>query len=728
MGNKSAENNPNPIHSTEKEEIEGIVETIRYQHRENGYAVTTVDTQSPLGDITVVGILPAVYVGVKGRFFGEWKQSPKYGTQFSVSRWEEILPVTLLGIENYLASGLIRGIGPVTAKRIVETFGLKTLEIIEADPKELLKVPGIGKTKLSSMLESWGEYLHVKRLLLFLQEHEVSPALATKIYKTYQDESIAVLQQDPYLIIESVPGVGFKTADTLAMKLGYDRNDPRRAASGLFYTLTELATSGHVYANKQQLLETACQLLGTDRDVIETVLEDLLNDNQLIQEEDRIYHPMYYHSEVNVANRLINLSLEDLPDGKQDLDIDQLQQKVGITYDEVQIEAIHTAMRSKVMVLTGGPGTGKTTTTQGIIAAMELVGRNVVLAAPTGRAAKRMSEATGHPASTIHRLLEFSPSEGCKRNQDNPLEGDILLVDECSMIDLMLMNHLIKAIPSRMRLILIGDTDQLPSIGAGNILRDIIASDRVPVVRLTRIFRQAQTSRIIMNAHAINQGHLPNISNGRDSDFFFLPEPDNEKMVNEIVNLITTRLPNSYGYSAKDMQVLTPMRKGVIGTEHLNLVLQEAINPTKTCLRYNLIEYRLGDRVMQIRNNYQKDVYNGDMGYIQTVDIEENKLSVLFDNKKVVYEQNELDELQLAYACTIHKSQGSEFPVVIMPVSTSHYIMLQRNLIYTGITRAKRLCIMMGTTQALSIAVQNNTVPLRNSQLKERIIAAADGY
>ena len=405
-----------------------------------------------------------------------------------------------------------------------------------------------------------------------------------------------------------------------------------------------------------------------------------------------------------------------------------MQQKVGITYDEVQIEAIHTAMRSKVMVLTGGPGTGKTTTTQGIIAAMELVGRNVVLAAPTGRAAKRMSEATGHPASTIHRLLEFSPSEGCKRNQDNPLEGDILLVDECSMIDLMLMNHLIKAIPSRMRLILIGDTDQLPSIGAGNILRDIIASDRVPVVRLTRIFRQAQTSRIIMNAHAINQGHLPNISNGRDSDFFFLPEPDNEKMVNEIVNLITNRLPNSYGYSAKDMQVLTPMRKGVIGTEHLNQVLQEAINPTKTCLRYNLIEYRLGDRVMQIRNNYQKDVYNGDMGYIQTVDIEENKLSVLFDNKKVIYEQNELDELQLAYACTIHKSQGSEFPVVIMPVSTSHYIMLQRNLIYTGITRAKRLCIMMGTTQALSIAVQNNTVPLRNSQLKERIIAAADGY
>lgn len=721
MAIKSNNSDRSKSNSTQNKELEGIVACIRYQHTENGYVVASIDTKLHLGQVTVVGMLPGLYVGAKGRFFGDWKQDSKYGIQFSASRWEEVLPVTVVGIENYLSSGLIRGIGPVTAKRIVETFGMKTLEIIEADPKELLKVPGIGKTKLSQMMASWGQFLHIKRLMLFLQEHSVSPALASKIYKTYQNESIAVLQEDPYLIIESIPGVGFKTADTLALKLGHDRNDPHRAAAGLLYTLTELANAGHVFVNEALLLDTANQLLSIEKELLESVLSDLLSSKKLIKEEERIYHPMYYYAEIFVANRIMDLTYEDFAFEQKKLDIEKLQQKAGITYDEVQIQAIQTAMRSKVMVLTGGPGTGKTTTTQGIITAMEMAGLKVVLTAPTGRAAKRMSEATGRPACTIHRLLEFTPMDGCQRNQDRPLEGDLLLVDECSMIDILLMNHLVKAIPPQMRLILIGDVDQLPSIGAGNVLRDIIDSQCVPVVRLTRIFRQAQTSRIIMSAHAVNKGEMPIIRNGRDTDFFFLPQPDDSQMVTDIVDLLTKRLPKSYGFTEKDMQVLTPMRKGVIGTENLNRILQQAINPNDSYLRHGFVEYRLGDRVMQIRNNYKKEVYNGDMGYIDSVNTEDNKLTVCYDNRQVAYEQSELDELQLAYACTIHKSQGSEFPVVIMPVSYSHYVMLQRNLIYTGLTRSKRLCILIGTTQALTRAIHNNTVPLRNSRLKERM-------
>lgn len=706
--------------------LEGVVMNIRFRNEENGYVVLTIDTESMIGDACVVGTLPGIYVGAKGRYFGEWKKDPKYGMQFKAERWEEVMPVTIQGIENYLSSGLIRGIGPVTAHRIVTTFGLRTLEIIEANPKELLKVPGIGQGKLSQLLSSWGEFLHIKRLMLFLQEHSVTPGLATKIYKTYKDESIAVLQENPYAIIEDIRGVGFKTADTLALKLGYELNDPRRCASGLFFTLTELANNGHVFAKEEQLLSTASELLKIDRPSLAIVLSELLEDRKLIKDEENIYHPMYYYSELNVANRIIALSdTSENTDNPMTVNIDQLQQETGINYDQVQIEAIQTAMRSKVMVLTGGPGTGKTTTTQGIIMAMELAKLKVVLTAPTGRAAKRMSEATHHAACTIHRLLEFTPSEGCKRNEENPLEGDILIVDECSMIDLMLMNHLIKAIPLTMRLILIGDIDQLPSIGAGNVLRDMIASERIPVVRLTRIFRQAQSSRIIMSAHAINQGLMPNLSNGKDTDFYFIQQDDNQRAAEEIVKLLTHRLPKSFPFKPEQIQVLSPMRKGIIGTENLNQLLQRALNPTRLCLRFGFVEYRAGDRVMQIRNNYKKEVYNGDFGYIQSVDTEENKLTVAFESKKVVYEQSELDELQLAYACTIHKSQGSEFPVVIMPVSTAHYIMLQRNLIYTGLTRAKKLCILIGTTQALSVAVKNNTVPLRNSLLKERMIAAS---
>ena len=711
------------LSQTQPESVEGVVLGIRFQNSDTGYAVIFLQVDQVMENVCVTGVLPGIHPEARGTFFGEWVHNPKYGLQFAATRWEELLPVTLKGIENYLSCGLIRGIGPKMAKRIVAKFGIDTIEIIEADPTRLLEVPGIGKAKLKRVLESWGEFLHIKKLMLFLQEHDVTPGLAVKIYNTYQERSISILQANPYVITEDIYGVGFKTADTLALKLGYAEDDPRRCAYGLQYALLALAGEGHAYAMEEQLLRTAAGLLRVDEAVLSQVLGDQLEAEKLIRDDERIYLPMYYRSEVGVAEKLFELcnhsSGEDL---SHTISVEQLQEQSGIVYDDVQVDAIRTALQSKVLVLTGGPGTGKTTTTQGIIQAMESAHLRVLLAAPTGRAAKRMSESTGRPASTIHRLLGFGGGNNTQFNAENPLEGDVLLVDECSMIDLLLMYQLLKAVPLTMRMILVGDTEQLPSIGAGNVLLDIIASGCIPVIRLTRIFRQAQSSRIILGAHAINAGRLPDLTNGKDSDFFFLPQADNEQLALDMVDLLVRRLPAYYGYKPDQMQVLTPMRKGVIGTENLNQLLQQALNPDSQSIASGAMEYRVHDRVMQIRNNYNKDVYNGDIGYIRSVDPEEQKLTVEFEGKSVLYERRELDELQLSYACTIHKSQGSEFPVVILPISCLHYIMLQRNLIYTGITRAKKICILVGTTEALRMAIANNKVPLRNSRLKDRLL------
>lgn len=490
----------------------------------------------------------------------------------------------------------------------------------------------------------------------------------------------------------------------------------------MLYTLNELSNDGHVYAVEEQLVESAKKLLEADEEPIREALKEMLASEVLIEENEAIYLPPFYHSERGTAKKLLSLLLVNtstLFDGQ--MDIDAIQKQSGIEYDDVQIAAIKQAIDSKVMVLTGGPGTGKTTTTQGIIAAYKAAGLRILLAAPTGRASKRMSEATGMEAKTIHRLLEYNPQDGYKRNDENPLEGDALIVDECSMIDIILMYNLMKAIPEHMRLVMVGDIDQLPSVGAGNVLRDIIESEKIPVIRLTRIFRQAQSSRIVMSAHAINQGRFPDISNGMNTDFFFIKKDDPEQVADEIVKLVRDRLPKAYKQPLCNIQVLTPMQRSVVGAGNLNTVLQQALNHNTLSLSRGGNTYKLGDRVMQIRNNYDKNVFNGDIGTVEKVNLEDRTLTINFDDTMVEYEASELDEVVLAYATTIHKSQGSEYPIVIIPVLMTHFVMLQRNLIYTGITRAKKICVLIGQTKALSYAIRNLTVSKRNTLLKERL-------
>ena len=699
-----------------------VVERITYQNAENGYSIMKVKVKDYSDLVTLVGNLLDVPVGSVLLCEGNWKVDKRYGSQFVAEAWEEIMPATLYGIEKYLGSGLIKGIGPKYAKLIVTQFGLDTIDIIETDIERLYEVPGIGKKRVNKIRESWEKQKDIKNVMLFLQGYGVSTAYAAKIYRQYGKESIDTVKENPYRLADDIWGIGFKTADSIANKMGYENNDSRRCKSGINYTLSELADEGHVYAEEEQLVKSAKELLQADEEPIRAAIAEMVQAEELKIDGDAIYLPPFYYAEVGTANRLIALFENKSSDffGKP-LNIENITKQTGIEYDEVQIQAVKEAVSSKVMVLTGGPGTGKTTTTQGIIAALKSMGLRILLAAPTGRASKRMSEATGMETKTIHRLLEYNPRDGYKRNDENPLEGDALIVDECSMIDIVLMNNLMKAVPTSMRLILVGDIDQLPSVGAGNVLRDIIDSCKIPVIRLTRIFRQAQTSRIVMSAHAINQGKFPDLSNGKTTDFFFMQMENPDIVAENIVKLVKERLPNAYKQPLSNIQVLTPMQRGVIGASNLNILLQAALNPTRTALNRGGYSYCLNDRVMQLRNNYDKEVFNGDLGYISEVNMEERTLRVDFDGRVVEYEVSELDELTLAYATTIHKSQGSEYPIVVMPVMMTHYVMLQRNLIYTGITRAKKVCVLLGTKKALSFAIRNMAVLKRNTKLKERL-------
>ena len=699
-----------------------VVERITYQNPENGYSVLKVKVKGYNDLVTLVGNLLEVPVGSVLLCRGEWKVDKCYGSQFVAATWEETMPATVYGIEKYLGSGLVKGIGPRFARAIVQRFGTETIDIIETEIERLYEVPNIGRKRVAKIRESWEKQKDIKNVMLFLQGYGVSTAYAAKIYREYGKESIDKVRENPYRLADDIWGIGFKTADGIAAKMGYEKEDPRRCRSGILYTLGQLSDEGHVYAGEEQLVKTAGQLLEAGETAIRDTLAGMLQAEDLILDKDAIYLPPFYHAECGTSRRLRDLAQStgrSLFDGL--FDPSSLTAETGIEYDEVQLAAIRQAVTSKVMVLTGGPGTGKTTTTQGIIAALKKAGLRVLLAAPTGRAAKRMSEATGMEAKTIHRLLEYNPQDGYKRNDENPLEGDALIVDECSMIDILLMNNLLKAVPVGMRLVFVGDIDQLPSVGAGNVLRDIIDSQRIPVVRLVRIFRQAQKSRIVMNAHTINQGRFPDTSNGRDTDFFFMREDDPERAAETIVRLVKERLPRAYRESPDRIQVLTPMQRGVVGAANLNLLLQQALNPSGPSLNRGGYTYRQGDRVMQQRNNYDKDVFNGDLGYIREVDTEERTLKVDFDGKWVEYDVTELDELTLAYATTIHKAQGSEYPIVVMPVLMTHFVMLQRNLIYTGITRAKKICVLIGAMKALAYAVRNVSVLKRNTSLRERL-------
>ena len=719
--------------------IRCVVERITYQNPENGYSVLKVRAKGHGDLVTVVGNLLDANVGSVLLVDGEWKVDSKYGKQFSAEKWQETLPATVYGMEKYLGSGLIKGVGPKFAKKIVQRYGEDTFSIIEENVQVLIEVPGIGEKRVKMIAESWERQKEVKNIMLFLQEHGVSTAFAAKIFKQYGNESIDRMKENPFQLADDIWGIGFRTADGIAQRLGFGRESYVRLRSGVMYALSELADDGHVYAQKDQLTEKASQLLEAQESCIVMTMDQMLKDNDLIRErnlakengqaQEPIYLPPFYFAELGVAGKLKKLAAAPASDGLWEqtqenggsVDVGRIEKALNMRYDQVQADAIRQAARAKVMVLTGGPGTGKTTTTQGIIAAYRACGLKILLAAPPGRAAKRMTEATGLEAKTIHRLLECKPPDGYQKNEESPLEGNVLIVDECSMIDIVLMNSLLKAIPPHMRLILVGDIDQLPSVGAGNVLRDIIDSGRFPVVRLTRIFRQAQESRIIMNAHRINEGKMPDISNGRASDFFFLQQEDPERVAAEIVGLVKNRLPRSYGVSPSSIQVLTPMQRGAVGATSLNLVLQEALNPSGEGLRRSGFVFRPGDRVMQIKNNYDKEVFNGDIGGIDSVDMTNRVLTVRFDGRMVEYDVTELDELVHAYATTIHKAQGSEYPIVVMPVLMNHYVMLQRNLIYTAITRAKRILVMVGTKRALAYAVGNVTVTKRNTLLRERL-------
>ena len=697
------------------EHLRCVVERITYQNADNGYTVLKCAVKNYSDLVTVVGTMPDTHVGSVLSLEGMWKMDARYGRQFSVEKFEETLPATVYGIEKYLGSGLVKGVGPKFAKRIVEKFGKDTLNIIEDTPDKLLTVQGIGKVRVERIKTSWQEQKEIKNIMLFLQSHEVSTSHATKIFKTYGSESIAIVKENPYRLADDIWGIGFKTADSIAQKMGIDKGKFVRLRSGTFYT------------TREQLIGKARELLEVEDAELEITLDEMIRTNDVIREvageQEAVYLPPYYFSESGCAKRLIRL----MSCGKKKSeDAEEILKKVAasseITYDEIQWQAVKTAISSKVMVLTGGPGTGKTTTTLGIISAYKQAGCQIILAAPTGRAAKRMSEATGMEAKTIHRLLEYKPPEGYQKNEEHPLEGDVLILDECSMIDIMLMYNLLKALPEQMSLILVGDIDQLPSVGAGNVLRDIIDSGCVPVVRLTRIFRQAQGSRIIMNAHRINKGESIDMRGGKDSDFFFATKQSNQEVVDTIVQYCRMNLPRYYHVNPlQDIQVLTPMQRGECGAVNLNQVLQEAMNPSKIFLRRGGTQYRLKDKVMQIRNDYDKEVFNGDIGTITKVDMEERELTVLFDEREVIYDVTELDELTLAYAVTIHKSQGSEYPIVVMPFTMSHFVMLQRNLLYTGVTRAKKILVLVGEKKAVYYAIKNETTTGRNTMLARRL-------
>lgn len=707
------------------EYIGGIVERITYENEENGFCVIKIKSKGYSDLVTVVGNLAAVNVGAIIRAKGQWKIDSKFGKQFAAQDYRETIPATVAGIEKYLGSGLIKGIGPAFAKRIVGRFKEDTLRVLEEQSEYLIEVDGIGKKRVEMIKKAWQDQKEIKNVMLFLQSNGVSTAYAVKIYKTYGNKSVEIVTANPFRLADDIWGIGFKTADKIAMQMGFDKNSYERCRAGIVYVLNELSNDGHCYATREQLLEETEKMLELEKTLIDSTLEKVIEERTVIKDEGEcIFLPTFYFSELGVARRIKEITSAESIYHSTDVKaiINSIEKEEKITYDIVQHEAINKAATSKFMVLTGGPGTGKTTTTLAIIKVFQKIGSRILLAAPTGRAAKRMSEATGMESRTIHRLLEFKPPEGYQRNTDNLLECDVLIIDETSMVDIVLMYNLMKAVPNETVVILVGDIDQLPSVGAGNVLKDIIDSGIVNMVKLTRIFRQAQGSSIITNAHKINHGEFPDLKGGRLSDFFFIEEDDPLKVVQTIKELCIKRLPNFYKVDAiNDIQILCPMQRGETGAHNLNIILQEALNKSDISIKYGGTIYKTGDKVMQIKNNYDKNVFNGDIGSIESIDLEEKTLVLNFDGNHINYDSTELDEVVLAYATTVHKSQGSEYKIVISPFTIQHYVMLQRNLLYTCVTRAKKIMVLVGTKKAVGIAVRNKKPTQRNTRLAQRL-------
>lgn len=723
--------------------LEAVLERVTYVSEETGYTIARVDTGRGGDLVTVVGALLGVQPGESLRLVGRWTSHPQYGRQFQIDSFTTVLPATIQGIERYLGSGLIKGIGPKTAARIVEHFALDTLRVIEEEPGRLVEVPGLGPKRTKMIAEAWEEQKAIKEVMVFLQGVGVSTSLAVRIYKKYGDSSISVVRNEPYRLASDVWGIGFKTADTIAQAVGIPHDSPQRVRAGIQYTLSEAAEDGHCYLPEPNLLADAAEILGVPVDLARRCLDELAAEEGVVRHAvpnptneggtiPAVYLVPFDRAEAGLAGGLLRLL-----DGREDrmpafADVDWgralawLRTRTGADLAPEQEQAVKLALTAKVAVLTGGPGCGKSFTVKSIITLAAAKKAKIVLAAPTGRAAKRMTELTGHPAATVHRLLQLRPGGDPTHDRDNPIDADLVVVDEASMLDLILANKLVRAVPPGAHLLLVGDVDQLPSVGAGEVLRDVLAAERIPRVRLTKIFRQAQQSGVVVNAHRINAGQPPQLKSY--PDFFHFPVEEPEAAAEMVVDVVARRIPRKFGIRPRDIQVLTPMHRGPAGAGSLNLALQQALAPQREGAperRHGARVFRVGDKVIQIRNNYDKGqagVFNGTVGVVTALSTEDRQLTVRTDeDEDIEYDFDELDELQHAYAITVHRSQGSEYPAVVVPVTMSSYTMLQRNLLYTAVTRAKKLVVLVGSSKALAIAVRTAGTGRRHTALTHRL-------
>ncbi|MFO7869826.1 MAG: ATP-dependent RecD-like DNA helicase [Kiritimatiellia bacterium] len=716
-----------PVSDSEPEELTGAIENIIFRSEETGYTVCAVRPAGGRDTVTVVGNCAAVWVGETIKALGRWVRHPRHGNQFQAASITCVVPSSAKGIERYLSSGIIKGIGKVNAKRLVQAFGDDTIRIIEKESRRLEEVEGIGPHRRQLIKNSWDEQKSVRDIMIFLQSHEIGTSQASRIYRQYGTQAIAIITENPYRLCEDVWGVGFKTADSVALSVGIPPQSVVRARAGVAYVLRTLADEGHCYSPEPELLLQAQALLDIPVEVLSEALSRELARGTLVKEDGKIYLTALHTAEENVARGLS--ALLATPAGFKTIDavkaVPWAEKKMRLKFAPMQAEALKMALSARISIITGGPGVGKTTIIKALADVFTARKLEVHMAAPTGRAAKRMEEATGHRAGTIHRLLKFLPNvHRFEHGPDNPLTGHVFILDEVSMIDIHLMNHFIGALPRHACLIMVGDVDQLPSVGPGNVLRDLIGSDRIPCTRLERIFRQESRGWIVQNAHRVNRGEklvLP--ETGEDSDFYFVRVRDPEQAIQRVLELAAKRIPARFGFEPKkDVQVLTPMRKNRLGADNLNEILQEELNPAGPEVSRFGRKYRKDDRVMQIRNNYDKEVFNGDVGIIAKVDPEDQTITVDYDGRLIEYGSSDIDELVHAYASTIHKSQGSEYPAVVLLVTTQHFKLLQRNLLYTAITRGRKLVCLVGSYKAVGMAIANNKIRMRRTNLRERLL------
>ncbi len=711
------------------DQLSGFIETIVYVQPENGFTVARLKESEKKEFTTIVGRFPQLQPGETVTCKGTWKYHPSHGRQFEVSEYSIDFPSDLMGVQKYLESGLVKGIGPVYAKKIVERFGMDTLKVIDEMPERLLEIQGLGEKKLETVIQCWEEQKSIRDVMIFLQAHGLSPGYAQKIYKAYGSESIEKVKENPYKLAKDVFGIGFKMADLVAQKMGFPLQSPARLAAGIEHLLWEQTNEGHTCFPIAELLPLAQIALNVEPSLIEKEIRSLVEKKLLVQQEQTLWLKVMYAFEQGISKDLSRLAGSQL--GIRPIDGERatqwVEENLSIQFAKEQKEAVVKALTEKVHIITGGPGTGKSTITNAIIAITKKRTNEILLAAPTGRAAKRLTQITHQKAFTIHALLEMDfKSGGFKKNRDNPLKCDLLIVDEASMIDTSLLFYLLRAIPSHARLLFVGDIDQLPSVGAGNVLRDIIQSGFIGVTRLTEIFRQAKGSKIITNAHRINQGEFPFVETAERSDFHFIEAETPEAIQQIILQLVSTEIPKLWKFDpVEDIQVLSPMKKGIIGSEMLNDALQSLLNPSNTPLFRSGHRLHVSDKVMQIKNNYDKNVYNGDLGKIIAIDPTAEIAKIAFDEKELEYHFSELDEIVLAYATSVHKFQGSECPCAIIPIHTSHYKLLHRNLLYTAVTRGKKQVYLVGTKKAIAIAIHNNQVQKRYTGLEKSLREAS---